>query len=64
MLLVGLPGKGKTLLDRAVAGETNAPFFNITGSDFMEMFVGVGALHVRDLFKDAKKTASSIIFID
>jgi len=64
VLLVGPPGTGKTLLARAVAGEANAPFFNITGSDFMEMFVGVGASRVRDLFKDAKKTAPSIIFID
>jgi len=64
VLLVGPPGTGKTLLARAVAGEANAPFYNITGSDFMEMFVGVGASRVRDLFKDAKKTAPSIIFID
>lgn len=64
VLLVGPTGTGKTLLARAVAGEANVPFFNITGSDFMEMFVGVGASRVRDLFKDAKKTAPSIIFID
>lgn len=64
VLLVGPPGTGKTLLARAVAGEAHVPFFSITGSDFMEMFVGVGASRVRDLFKEAKKTAPSIIFID
>jgi cell division protease FtsH len=64
VLLVGPPGTGKTLLARAVAGEANAPFFSITGSDFMEMFVGVGASRVRNLFDDAKKNAPSIIFID
>ncbi|MGB7873882.1 MAG: ATP-dependent zinc metalloprotease FtsH [Anaerolineales bacterium] len=64
VLLVGPPGTGKTLLARAVAGEANVPFFNITGSDFMEMFVGVGASRVRDLFEDAKKASPSIIFID
>jgi cell division protease FtsH len=64
VLLVGPPGTGKTLLARAVAGEANVPFFSITGSDFMEMFVGVGASRVRNLFKDAKKSAPSIIFID
>ena len=64
VLLVGPPGTGKTLLARAVAGEANVPFFNITGSDFMEMFVGVGASRVRDLFQEAKKAAPSIIFID
>lgn len=64
MLLVGAPGTGKTLLARAVAGEADVPFFHITGSDFMEMFVGVGASRVRDLFSDAKKEAPSIIFID
>jgi len=64
VLLVGPPGTGKTLLARAVAGEADAPFFNITGSDFMEMFVGVGASRVRDLFEDAKKASPSIIFID
>jgi len=64
VLLVGPPGTGKTLLARAVAGEAEAPFFSITGSDFMEMFVGVGASRVRDLFKEAKQAAPSIIFID
>src|SRR5690606_24820861 len=64
VLLVGPPGTGKTLLARAVAGEAGVPFFSITGSDFMEMFVGVGASRVRDLFEDAKKMAPSIIFID
>ncbi len=64
VMLVGPPGTGKTLLARAVAGEADAPFFSITGSDFMEMFVGVGAKRVRNLFEDAKKNAPSIIFID
>ncbi len=64
VLLVGPPGTGKTLLARAVAGEADVPFFSISGSDFMEMFVGVGASRVRNLFKDAKKTQPSIIFID
>lgn len=64
VLLVGPPGTGKTLLARAVAGEADVPFFIITGSDFMEMFVGVGASRVRDLFKAAKGAAPSIIFID
>lgn len=64
VLLVGPPGTGKTLLARAVAGEADVPFFSISGSDFMEMFVGVGASRVRDLFKDAKKQQPSIIFID
>jgi cell division protease FtsH len=63
-LLVGPPGTGKTLLARAVAGEADAPFYSITGSDFMEMFVGVGASRVRSMFRDAKKSAPSIIFID
>ena len=64
VLLVGPPGTGKTLLARAVAGEAGVPFFSITGSDFMEMFVGVGASRVRDLFAEAKKAAPAIIFID
>jgi len=64
VLLVGPPGSGKTLLARAVAGEAEVPFFSITGSDFMEMFVGVGASRVRNLFQEAKKSAPSIIFID
>jgi cell division protease FtsH len=64
VLLVGPPGTGKTLLARAVAGEANVPFFSITGSDFMEVFVGVGASRVRSMFNDAKKMAPSIIFID
>ena len=64
VLLLGPPGTGKTLLARAVAGEANVPFFPISGSDFVEMFVGVGASRVRDLFEQAKKHAPSIIFID
>ncbi len=64
VLLVGPPGTGKTLLARAVAGEAGVPFFSITGSDFMEMFVGVGASRVRDLFEEAKNRAPSVIFID
>ena len=63
-LLVGPPGTGKTLLARAVAGEAGVPFFSISGSDFVEMFVGVGASRVRDLFKEAKEAAPAIIFID
>ena len=64
VLLVGNPGTGKTLLARAVAGEANVPFFSISGSEFVEMFVGVGASRVRDLFQKAKKNAPAIIFID
>lgn len=64
VLLVGAPGTGKTLLARAVAGEANVPFFSISGSDFVEMFVGVGASRVRDMFDQAKKQAPCIIFID
>lgn len=64
VLLLGPPGTGKTLLARAVAGEANVPFFSISGSDFVEMFVGVGASRVRDLFEQAKKNAPAIIFID
>ncbi len=64
ILLVGPPGTGKTLMAKAVAGEAETPFFNISGSEFIEMFVGVGASRVRDMFNDAKKNAPSIIFID
>ena len=64
VLLFGAPGTGKTLLARAVAGEAGVPFFSISGSDFVEMFVGVGASRVRDLFEQAKKNAPSIVFID
>jgi cell division protease FtsH len=64
VLLLGSPGTGKTLMARAVAGEAGVPFFNISGSEFVEMFVGVGASRVRDLFKQAKKNAPSIVFID
>lgn len=64
VLMVGPPGTGKTLLARAVAGESNVPFFSISGSEFVEMFVGVGAARVRDLFAEAKSHAPSIIFID
>ncbi|MBI4812595.1 ATP-dependent zinc metalloprotease FtsH [Candidatus Falkowbacteria bacterium] len=64
VLLLGAPGTGKTLLARAVAGEANVPFFNISGSEFVEMFVGVGASRVRDLFRKAKKSAPCIVFID
>ncbi|HEX8974814.1 MAG TPA: ATP-dependent zinc metalloprotease FtsH [Patescibacteria group bacterium] len=64
VLLLGSPGTGKTLIARAVAGEAGVPFFNISGSEFVEMFVGVGASRVRDLFKQAKKSAPSIVFID
>ncbi|WP_034346422.1 ATP-dependent metallopeptidase FtsH/Yme1/Tma family protein, partial [Deinococcus misasensis] len=64
ILLVGPPGSGKTLLAKAVAGEARVPFFSISGSDFVEMFVGVGAARVRDLFEQAKKAAPCIVFID
>ena len=64
VLLVGPPGTGKTLLARAVAGEAGVPFFTISGSDFVEMFVGVGASRVRDLFEQAKKNSPCIVFID
>jgi cell division protease FtsH len=63
-LLVGQPGTGKTLLAKAIAGEAKVPFFTISGSDFVEMFVGVGASRVRDMFEQAKKQAPCIIFID
>lgn len=64
VLLEGAPGTGKTLLAKAIAGEANVPFFSISGSDFVEMFVGVGASRVRDLFADAKKHSPCIVFID
>lgn len=64
ILLVGPPGTGKTLLAKAVAGEAGVPFFSISGSNFVEMFVGVGASRVRDLFEQAKRNAPCIIFID
>ena len=64
VLLVGPPGTGKTLLAKAVAGEAGVPFFSISGSDFVEMFVGVGASRVRDLFEEAKKNSPCIVFID
>ena len=64
VLLVGPPGTGKTLLGKAVAGEAGVPFFSISGSDFVEMFVGVGASRVRDLFDQAKKSSPCIVFID
>lgn len=63
-MLVGPPGTGKTLLARAVAGEVGVTFFSISGSEFVEMFVGVGAARVRDLFEQARKSAPAIIFID
>ena len=64
MLLYGPPGTGKTLLARAVAGEAGVPFYSISGSDFVEMFVGVGASRVRDLFEQAKANAPAIVFVD
>src|SRR6185436_10779337 len=64
VLLVGPPGTGKTLLARAIAGEAEVPFFSISGSEFVEMFVGVGAARVRDLFEQAKEAAPAIVFID
>ncbi len=64
ILMVGPPGTGKTLLARAVAGEAEVPFFSVTGSSFVEMFVGVGAARVRDLFEEARKRAPAIIFVD
>ena len=64
VLLVGPPGTGKTLLARAVAGEAGIPFFSVSASEFVEVFVGRGAARVRDLFKEAKEAAPSIIFID
>ncbi|MDK7119610.1 AAA family ATPase, partial [Streptococcus oralis] len=64
VLLEGPPGTGKTLLAKAVAGEANVPFYSISGSEFVEMFVGVGASRVRDLFDTAKKNSPAIIFID
>ncbi len=62
--IYGPPGTGKTLLGRAVAGEANVPFFSISGSEFIQMFVGVGASRVRDLFKNAKEASPAILFID
>ena len=64
VLLMGPPGTGKTLLAKAIAGEADVPFFSICGSDFVEMFVGVGASRVRDLFKQAKESSPCIIFLD
>ena len=64
LLFTGPPGTGKTLLARAIAGEANVPFFSISGSDFVEMFVGIGASRVRDMFEQGKKNSPCIIFID
>ena len=64
VLMIGPPGTGKTLLARAVAGEASVPFFSVTGSSFVELFVGVGAARVRDLFAEARKRAPAIIFVD
>ncbi|WP_272732792.1 AAA family ATPase, partial [Escherichia coli] len=64
VLMVGPPSTGKTLLEKAIAGEAKVPFFTISGSEFVEMFVGVGASRVRDMFEQAKKAAPCIIFID
>ena len=64
VLLVGAPGTGKTLMARAVAGEAGVPFFSISGSEFVEMFVGVGASRVRDLFEQAKRNSPCIVFVD
>jgi cell division protease FtsH len=64
VLMIGPPGTGKTLLARAIAGEADVPFFSISGSDFVEMFVGVGASRVRDMFEQGKKSAPCLIFID
>ena len=64
VLMVGPPGTGKTLLARAIAGEAKVPFFSISGSDFVEMFVGVGASRVRDMFEQAQKNSPCIVFID
>src|SRR5207245_10738206 len=64
VLMVGPPGTGKTLMARAVAGEAEVPFFSVTGSSFVELFVGLGASRVRDLFSNARKRAPSIVFID
>ncbi len=64
MLLIGAPGTGKTLMAKAVSGEAGVPFFSISGSEFVEMFVGVGASRVRDLFEQAKRHSPAIVFVD